>query len=157
VHDDQASAQHCQTRLAAGTVAQGKVASANRQVARPFQFVDCPRNGAGRANQEHMRMVPDQRNPFEQFNEWFQAVAETEPNEPNAMALATVGADGTPSVRMVLLKGVDDRGFVFYTNYESRKGRQLLAHPKAALCFHWKSSKRQVRIEGTVEQVIPDE
>jgi len=102
-------------------------------------------------------MVPDQRNPFEQFNEWFKAAAETEPNEPNAMALATVGADGTPSARMVLLKGADDRGFVFYTNYESRKGRQLLAHPQAALCFHWKSSKRQVRIEGTVEQVIPDE
>jgi pyridoxamine 5'-phosphate oxidase len=102
-------------------------------------------------------MANGQRDPFEYFNEWFKAAAETEPNEPNAMALATLGADGMPSVRMVLLKGVDERGFVFYTNYESRKGRQLLAHPQAALCFHWKASKRQVRIEGTVEQVTPDE
>src|SRR4030095_5923097 len=99
------------------------------------------------------RMTSEQRNPFEQFDEWFKAAADKEPNEPNAMALATVGADGMPSLRMVLLKGVDGRGFVFYTNYESRKGRQLLAHPQAALCFHWKASKRQVRIEGAVEQV----
>jgi len=102
-------------------------------------------------------MASGQRDPFEHFNEWFKAAAETESNEPNAMALATLGADGMPSVRMVLLKGVDERGFVFYTNYESRKGRQLLAHPRAALCFHWKTSKRQVRIEGTVEQVTPEE
>jgi pyridoxamine 5'-phosphate oxidase len=97
------------------------------------------------------------RDPFELFDEWFRAAADKEPNDPNAVALATVGTDGMPSVRMVLLKGVDAGGFVFYTNYESRKGRQLLAHPKAALCFHWKSQKRQVRIEGPVEQVAPED
>jgi pyridoxamine 5'-phosphate oxidase len=102
-------------------------------------------------------VVSKQRDPLELFDEWFKAAAEREPNEPNAMALASVGADGMPSLRMVLLKGVDDRGFVFYTNYEGRKGRQLLAHPQAALCFHWKESKRQVRIEGAVEQVTPEE
>jgi pyridoxamine 5'-phosphate oxidase len=95
------------------------------------------------------------RDPFELFDEWFKAATAGESADPNAMALATVGADGMPSLRMVLLKGVDAGGFVFYTNYESRKGRQLLAHPMAALCFHWKSQRRQVRIEGNVEQVAP--
>jgi pyridoxamine 5'-phosphate oxidase len=103
------------------------------------------------------KMSSETRDPFHLFDEWFKAAAETEPDEPNAVALATVGAEGMPSVRMVLLKGVDDRGFVFYTNYESRKGRQLLANPQAALCFHWKSRKRQVRIEGKVEQVSPED
>ena len=97
------------------------------------------------------------RSPFELFDEWFKAATDKEPNDPNGVALATVGADGMPSLRMVLLKGVDGRGFVFYTNYESRKGQQLLAHPKAALCFHWKSLRRQVRIEGESEQVTPEE
>lgn len=73
--------------------------------------------------------------------------------EPTAMALATVGPRGQPSVRIVLLKGVDERGFVFYTNFESRKGRELLAHPEAALCFHWQPLERQVRIEGRAEPV----
>jgi pyridoxamine 5'-phosphate oxidase len=77
--------------------------------------------------------------------------------EPTAMSLATVGADGQPSLRVVLLKGVDDRGFVFYTNYESRKGRELLAHPQAALCFHWQPLARQVRVEGHAEPVPPEE
>ena len=77
--------------------------------------------------------------------------------EPTAMMLATVGADGEPSLRVVLLKSVDGRGFVFYTNYESRKGRELLAHPKAALCFHWQPLERQVRIEGEAEPVAPEE
>ena len=102
-------------------------------------------------------MSSSMRDPFALFDEWFKAAAEKEPNDPNAMALATVDADGMPSLRMVLLKGVDARGFIFYTNYESRKGRQLLANPKAALCFHWKSQKRQVRVEGAVEQVAPEE
>ena len=97
------------------------------------------------------------RDPFELFDEWFKTAAEKEPSDPNAVALATVEADGMPSLRMVLLKGVDGHGFVFYTNYESRKGRQLLANPKAALCFYWKTLKRQVRIEGPVEQVAPEE
>lgn len=91
------------------------------------------------------------------FEEWLKEAERTEPNDPNAMALATVGADGMPSVRMVLLKGVDERGFVFYTNLDSQKGRELAAHPKAALCFHWKTLKRQVRIEGLVTPVSEEE
>jgi pyridoxamine 5'-phosphate oxidase len=104
-----------------------------------------------------MNMSSSIRDPFDLFDEWFKVAAEKEPNDPNAVALATVDGDGMPSLRMVLLKGVDGRGFVFYTNYESRKGRQLLAHPKAALCFYWKTLKRQVRIEGAVEQVAAEE
>jgi pyridoxamine 5'-phosphate oxidase len=77
--------------------------------------------------------------------------------EPTAMMLATVGDDGQPSLRVVLLKSVDERGFVFYTNYESRKGRELLAHPQAALSFHWQPLERQVRIEGDAEPVAPEE
>lgn len=91
--------------------------------------------------------------PFALFDGWFREAEAAEPSDPNAMALATVGEDGLPSVRMVLLKGLDPTGFVFYTNLESRKGRQLLAHPKAALCFHWKSLRRSVRAEGTVSAV----
>jgi pyridoxamine 5'-phosphate oxidase len=91
--------------------------------------------------------------PFRQFEAWYAEAAKSEPNDPNGMALATVGADGMPSVRMVLLKGHDEKGFVFYTNYESRKGRQILGAKKAALLFHWKSLRRQVRIEGEVESV----
>ena len=91
--------------------------------------------------------------PFELFERWFSEAGDKEPNDPNAMALATVGADGQPSVRMVLLKGYDQRGFVFYTNFESRKGEQLLATRKAAIVLHWKSLKRQVRVEGPVEIV----
>jgi pyridoxamine 5'-phosphate oxidase len=91
--------------------------------------------------------------PFAVFAEWFRAAEVAEPNDPNAMSLATVDADGMPNVRTVLLKGYDDRGFVFYTNYESAKGRELLANPKAALNFHWKSLGRQVRLRGTVAPV----
>ena len=92
-------------------------------------------------------------NPFPVFSEWLADAAAKEPNDPNAMALATVDADGMPDVRMVLLKGVDETGFVFFTNYESAKGRELLAHPKAALCFHWKSLRRQIRVRGDVTPV----
>jgi len=91
--------------------------------------------------------------PIELFKGWLAEATENEPNDANAMSVASVGPDGMPSVRMVLLKDVDARGFVFYTNYESQKGRELLAHPKAAICFHWKSLRRQVRVEGEVEQV----
>ncbi len=77
--------------------------------------------------------------------------------EPTAFALGTVGADGQPSVRILLLKGVDERGFVFYTNYESRKGGELRAHPQAAMCFHWQPLERQVRVEGVTEPVAADE
>lgn len=95
--------------------------------------------------------------PLDVFASWLGEAEAAEPNDPTAMALATVGEDGMPSCRMVLLKGYDSGGFVFYTNYESRKGRQLLATPKAALLFHWKSLRRQVRIEGGVTPVAPEE
>lgn len=91
--------------------------------------------------------------PHSLFESWFAEARAGELNDANAMALATVGADGQPSVRMVLLKGHDERGFVFYTNLESRKAGELFATPKAALLFHWKSLRRQVRIEGPVERV----
>jgi len=95
--------------------------------------------------------------PLELFSAWLSESAKTEPSDPNAMSLATVDADGKPSVRIVLLKDLDDRGFVFYTNRESRKGNALAANPVAALCFHWKSKRRQVRVEGTVELVSDEE
>ena len=89
--------------------------------------------------------------PYRLFDAWFKEAEAKEANDPNAMGLATVGPDGMPSLRMVLLKGVDPQGFVFYTNCESRKGEQLISRPKAALCFHWKTLRRSVRIEGNVE------
>jgi pyridoxamine 5'-phosphate oxidase len=91
--------------------------------------------------------------PIALFSEWFAAACASEPNDPDAMALATVGADGMPDVRMVLLKGADARGFVFYTNTQSTKGVQLGANAKAALAFHWKSIGRQIRMRGSVEPV----
>ena len=91
--------------------------------------------------------------PYRLFAEWLKDATASEPNDPNALALATVDADGLPDVRMVLLKGFDERGFVFYTNFESAKGREILGSMKAAMCFHWKSLRRQVRIRGPVEQV----
>jgi pyridoxamine 5'-phosphate oxidase len=95
--------------------------------------------------------------PLALFQRWFADAAKSEPAEANAVALATVDAGGQPSIRMVLLKGVDARGFVFYTNLESRKGRELLASPRAGLCFHWKSLRRQVRIEGPAALVSQEE
>jgi pyridoxamine 5'-phosphate oxidase len=95
--------------------------------------------------------------PLDLFHAWFEAAKQHEPAEPNAMALATVDAAGRPSLRMVLLKGADPKGFVFYTNFESRKGRELLATGRAALCFYWKTLKRQVRIEGPAAPVAPEE
>ena len=95
--------------------------------------------------------------PLALFDQWFAEAAQHEPNDHNAMALATVDADGQPSVRMVLLKGHGEDGFVFYTNVESRKGQALSANPQAALLFHWKSLRRQIRIEGRVEPVTDAE
>ncbi|MEQ9814207.1 MAG: pyridoxamine 5'-phosphate oxidase [Azospirillaceae bacterium] len=95
--------------------------------------------------------------PLAQFSDWYDEACETEINDPNAMTLATVSADGLPSLRVVLLKGFDGRGFAFYTNFESRKGRDLLATARAALNFHWKSRRRQVRVEGDVAPVDDDE
>jgi pyridoxamine 5'-phosphate oxidase len=94
------------------------------------------------------------RDPFEQFRGWYdEARAETTIVEPNAMTLATVGADGRPSARIVLLRGFDERGFAFFTNYESRKGHELGVHPDAALLFYWANLERQVRIEGLVARL----
>ena len=91
--------------------------------------------------------------PLELFDLWYQEACKSEPALPNAMSLATVDEAGVPSARIVLLKGVDDGGFVFYTNVESRKGIDLLADAKASLCFHWKSLGRQVRIDGAAARV----
>src|SRR3569833_634492 len=91
------------------------------------------------------------------FEEWLAEARLSEPNDPIAMALATADAQGHPSVRMVLMKGHDARGFVFYTNLDSRKGGELAANPRAALLFHWKSLRRQVRVEGPVEPVSDEE
>jgi pyridoxamine-phosphate oxidase len=96
---------------------------------------------------------PTGTNPITAFQTWLAEAEKTEPNDPNAMTLATATADGIPSARMVLLKGVDARGFVFYTNLGSRKSQELMGNPHAALCFHWKSLRRQVRVEGPIEQV----
>ena len=89
--------------------------------------------------------------PMALFEEWFVAAAQSEPNDPHAMAVATVDGAGLPDVRMVLMNDRDHRGFVFFTNFDSRKGEELRAHPKAALVFHWKSLRRQVRARGPVE------
>jgi pyridoxamine 5'-phosphate oxidase len=95
----------------------------------------------------------EREEPISLFEEWLKDAGRTEPNDATAMALATVDEEGLPNVRMVLLKAVDGRGFVFYTNYESQKGQELLSAQKAALCFHWKSLRRQVRVRGPVETV----
>lgn len=91
--------------------------------------------------------------PMALFGEWFAAARKAEPNDPEAVALATATPQAMPSVRMVLMKHFDDQGFVFYTNAQSRKGEELLANPQASMLFHWKSLRRQVRIEGAIEEV----
>jgi pyridoxamine 5'-phosphate oxidase len=95
----------------------------------------------------------DAEDPIALFGDWMAEAEAHEPNDPNAMALATVDVSGLPNVRMVLLKGIHDDGFVFYTNLESAKGHELDANPKAALCFHWKSLRRQIRIRGLISSV----
>ncbi|TXI01069.1 MAG: pyridoxamine 5'-phosphate oxidase [Rhizobium sp.] len=99
----------------------------------------------------------EQNEPFTLFASWLREAETTEPNDPNAVALATVDKDGLPNVRMVLLKGFDSDGFVFYTNFESQKGQEILSQKKAAMCFHWKSLRRQVRLRGLVEVVSDTE
>lgn len=99
------------------------------------------------------RDFEQEADPIALFGEWLGDAESSEPNDPTAMALATVDEHGLPDVRMVLLKSFDAEGFVFFTNYESAKGRELLANPKAALCFHWKSLRRSVRVRGPVSQV----
>jgi pyridoxamine 5'-phosphate oxidase len=95
--------------------------------------------------------------PFALFAAWLEEATASEPRDPTAMTLATVDGDGLPNARMVLLKGADARGFVFFTNMGSQKGRELDAHPKAALVFHWKSLNRQIRVRGMVERVTDAE
>ncbi|MFD1746626.1 pyridoxamine 5'-phosphate oxidase [Rhizobium helianthi] len=95
--------------------------------------------------------------PFALFANWLKDAEASEINDPNAVALATVDHEGLPNVRMVLLKGFDERGFVFYTNFESQKGQEILGQKKAAMCFHWKSLRRQVRVRGPVSVVSDEE
>ena len=95
--------------------------------------------------------------PMALFRGWLEEARAREPNDPNAMSLATATPDGIPSVRIVLMKRIDARGFAFYTNRESRKGSELLANSRAALCFHWKSLQRQVRVGGAVAELPPDD
>lgn len=95
--------------------------------------------------------------PIALFRAWFEEAKASEPNDPNAFTLATATPDGRPSARMVLLKDATERGFTFYTNYESRKGQELLANPQAALLFHWKSLRRQVRAVGRIEKTTGEE
>lgn len=100
------------------------------------------------------RVDPD---PFRQFHQWMEQALHAGLREPNAMTLATATPDGRPSARIVLLKGFDERGFTFFTNYDSRKGREMAANPRVALVFPWHGLERQVRVEGTVEKVTPAE
>ncbi|KQV68171.1 pyridoxamine 5'-phosphate oxidase [Rhizobium sp. Root1220] len=99
----------------------------------------------------------ERNEPFDLFADWLKEAEASEINDPTAVALATVDEDGLPNVRMVLLKGFDHDGFVFYTNFESQKGRELLGQKKAAMCFHWKTLRRQVRLRGVVEIVTDEE
>jgi pyridoxamine 5'-phosphate oxidase len=95
----------------------------------------------------------DLDNPFELFQKWFEEAKKKEINDPNALALGTANKKGIPSVRMVLLKGYNEKGFIFYTNLNSQKGNEIKENPNATMCFHWKSLLRQIRIVGTIEQV----
>ncbi|SIP97751.1 Pyridoxamine 5'-phosphate oxidase [Rhizobium sp. RU35A] len=99
----------------------------------------------------------EESEPFALFAQWLKDAEGSEINDPNAVALASVDEQGLPNVRMVLLKGFDARGFVFYTNFESQKGREILGQQKAAMCFHWKSLRRQVRLRGPVSVVSDEE
>jgi pyridoxamine 5'-phosphate oxidase len=103
------------------------------------------------------RLVETASDPLAVFAGWFKDAEASELNDPNAVALATATLQGVPSVRMVLVKRVDERGFCFYTNAESRKGVELIENPQAAMCFHWKSLRRQVRVEGVVSELSVEE
>lgn len=108
-------------------------------------------------SRDFTEIEPTASAPFELFASWMGDAEQSELNDPNAMSVATVDGQGVPNVRILLLKGFDERGFVFYTNFESNKGRELLAHRHAGLCFHWKTLRRQVRIRGPIEQVSDEE
>ena len=117
-----------------------------------MSFADIRRDYSG----EPLSETASDPDPYAQFARWFAQIRDLEA-DPTAFALATATRDGKPSVRTVLLKDVDERGFVFYTNHEGRKGRELLAHPQAALCFHWQPLEEQVRVEGDAAPVADDE
>jgi pyridoxamine 5'-phosphate oxidase len=106
---------------------------------------------------QHLTIENTTASPIDQFEDWLEAAINGKLPEPNAMTLATVRTDGRPAARIVLLKGFDPNGFVFYTNYESRKGEELAAHPFAALVFNWLELQRQVRIEGSIEKISAEE
>jgi pyridoxamine 5'-phosphate oxidase len=108
-------------------------------------------------NRNPSMTLPSDHDPIASFQAWLADAERSEPNDPTAMTLATANAAGVPSARMVLLKGVDQRGFAFFTNFGSRKAAELRENPNAALCFHWKSLRRQVRVEGWIETVSDDE
>lgn len=110
-----------------------------------------------RALNANLTPLPAGADPLALFEAWFAEAKASEPNDPNAMALATVGADGLPDLRVVLLKDYDARGFTFYTNKQSAKGAELAANPRAALNFHWKSLRRQVRLRGLISAVSDEE
>lgn len=97
------------------------------------------------------------KNPIHQFAKWFEEALSSQVPEPNAMVIASVNSTGFPSARVVLLKGYDEKGFIFYTNYDSQKGQELIENPKGALVFNWLELQRQIRIEGTVEKITPEE
>ena len=138
-----------------------------RAIAAPLELIDVTRNAAippsptkAEYQSETDAKAEDiftRDDPFALFVDWLEHAKAREPNDPNAMALSTADAEGFPDVRMVLLKDVDARGFVFYTNTESQKGNQLADNARAALCFHWKSLRRQVRVRGVVSQVSAEE
>ena len=107
--------------------------------------------------QSNQNLINSDKKPIEIFQEWFEEAKKSEINDPNAMNLATISSDGKPSSRIVLLKSYNDKGFVFYTNFNSKKGGELKSNQKASMCFHWKSLRRQVRIIGTVEKVTDRE
>ena len=103
------------------------------------------------------RCFEDLDNPIDLFKKWFSDAEKNEVNDPNAFAVATADKNNQPNVRMVLLKGLSDKGFVFYTNFNSKKGKELKSNLKASMCFHWKSLRRQVRVLGNVEEVSTEE
>jgi pyridoxamine 5'-phosphate oxidase len=150
---------------AAHTTAQGGMAATSPRISYIPSMTDPDLIPRSPAENDYVRAVESaeplallsEHDPFEIFQTWLAEAGETEPNEPNAMTLATVDEDGLPDARTVLLKGVDERGFVFYTNTLSAKGRELAANPRCALLFHWKPSRRAVRIRGEVEPVTDAE
>ncbi len=129
----------------------------SRKTDRPDLIPPTPTEADYQAYASDEDVAAGHADPFALFTEWLAAASGREPSDPNAMTLATVDADGLPDARTVLLKGFDEAGFVFYTNLGSAKGRELAANPKAALLFHWKSLRRQVRIRGTVSPVTDAE